>query len=543
MGVLRRVLPITAGLLCSVLAAQQPTSKSASRDTDAGSIYITDVTVIDTETGKESGDQTVAIAGDRISDVEDSNKVKLGAGAKVVDGTGKYLIAGLWDMHVHTWHHESTYPLYIANGVTGVRDMFGPPDANRFRSELAAKKVVAPHFYLASPIIDGNPPRWPKSIAVSTAEQARRAVDEQKQKGADFIKVYDSLSRESYFAIADESRQQRISFVGHVPFAISAWEASAAKQKSIEHLRQVPLACSSREEELWPKVAVSKSITDWLQLMTEANRSYSDEKCQRLFAEFKKNGTWVVPTITVGQASSMMNDPHFLSDDRLRYFGSDYRPSLAPRGDPRNARTADDFAMERESVAYKKKVVGAMFGAGVPLLAGTDAGNPYCFPGFSLHDELALLVESGLTPLAALQAATLNAAEFMDALDRYGSVAPGKIADLVLLDADPLKDIRNTTRISAVFLSGKHFDRSSLDQLLKDAETAAKTASTASTFAVQPRLDSIQQAVPTTREILCPRFRRWRWRPTRAGGLRLRCDGSWSSPRHYGSRCVRLDHT
>lgn len=168
-----------------------------------------------------------------------------------------------------------------------------------------------------------------------------------------------------------------------------------------------------------------------------------------------------------------MNDPHFLSDDRLRYFGSDYRRWLAPREDPRKARTATDFAVEREAVVYKKKLVGAMFRAGIPMLAGTDAGNPYCFPGFSLHDELALLVESGLTPLAALKAATLNAAEFMNARDQYGSVAPGKIADLVLLDADPLQDIRNTTRIAEVFLDGREFDRATLDAMLKDAERAA----------------------------------------------------------------------
>lgn len=322
--------------------------------------------------------------------------------------------------------------------------------------------------------LDGDPPRRPGAISVNSPEEARKVVAEQKQKGADFIKVYDLLTRDVYFAIMDESGRQQISVAGH---AISAWEASAAKQKSIEHLRQVPLACSSREEELWPKVAASKSRTDWLQLMTEANRSYSDAKCQRLFAEFRKNGTWVVPTITVGQASSMMNDPHFLSDDRLRYFGSDYRPWLAPKEDPRKARTAEDFAMERESVAYKKKVVGAMFGAGVPLLAGTDAGNPYCFPGFSLHDELVLMVESGVSPLGALQAATRNAAVFMGASDKYGSVTQGRIADLVLLYADPLADIHNTTKIAEVFLAGKELDRAALDQMLRNAEAAAGAAS------------------------------------------------------------------
>jgi Amidohydrolase family len=474
------LLTVTFSHVCAVAMAQEKPAAVISPGSVDSAVYITHVTVIDTETGKEATDRTVIISGDRISDVRDSRSVKPAAGAKIVDGTGKYLIPGLWDMHVHTWDYESTYPLYIANGVTGVRDMFGPPDANKFRKELTAKAIIAPHFYLASPIIDGNPPRQPGSIGVNSPnspEEARKVVEEQKQKGADFIKVYDLLTRDVYFAIMDESGRQQISVAGHVLFTISAWEASAAKQKSIEHLRQVALACSSREEELWPKVAASKSRTDWLQLMTEANRSYSDEKCQRLFTEFKKNGTWVVPTITVGQASSMMNDPHFLSDDRLRYFGSDYRPWLAPKEDPRKARASEDFAMERESVAYKKKVVGAMFGAGVPLLAGTDAGNPYCFPGFSLHDELALMVEYGVSPLGALQAATLNAAVFMGASDKYGSVKQGRIADLVLLYADPLADIHNTTKIAEVFLAGKELDRAALDQMLRNAEAAAGAAS------------------------------------------------------------------
>ena len=244
----------------TLLPCRQPlSSDSASRDTRVGSVYITHVTVIDTETGKEEPDRTVVISGDRISEVGDSKGVKVPPAAKVLDGTGKYLIPGLWDMHVHTWDYDSTFPLYIANGVTGVCDMFGPPDANKFRSELAAKKVVAPHFYLASPIIGGHPKVWPTSIEVNTAEEAREVVDEQTRRGADFIKLYSRLSRESYFAIIEESRRQKIPVEGHVPSLITAWKASSAKQKSFEHLGGIPLACSSHEEELRPKIAAANS--------------------------------------------------------------------------------------------------------------------------------------------------------------------------------------------------------------------------------------------------------------------------------------------
>jgi hypothetical protein len=214
------VLPIAAGLLCFAFATQPLSSDSASPTEGAGSIYITHVTLIDTQSGRESRDQTVMISGDRISDVKDSKGVKPPAGTKVVDATGKYLIPGLWDMHVHGTAFDNTLPLYIANGVTGVREMFGPPDANKFRADLAAKHLIAPHIYLGSPIVDGKPPVWPSSIAVETADEARRAVDEQKQRGADFIKVYSLLSREAYFAIVDEARRQNIPVDGQFRTAL-----------------------------------------------------------------------------------------------------------------------------------------------------------------------------------------------------------------------------------------------------------------------------------------------------------------------------------
>ena len=457
---------VAFGQLCAVATAQNRPSTA---------IYITHVTVIDTETGNEAQDRTVVISSGKISEVRESKRIKAPAGAKVVNATGKYLIPGLWDMHVHGTDEDSSLPLYIANGVTGVREMFGPPDANKFRAELAAKNVNAPHIYMASPIVDGNPPIWRNSIKVETPEEARRVVDEQKQRGADFIKVYSRLSRDAYFAVIDEARRQSIPVEGHVPMRISAWEAIAAKQKSIEHLTGMSFACSSQEKDLWPRAMSTKTLIESDTLEEEAWRSYSDEKCKRLFEELKKNDSWPVPTLVVYRSFGLLNNAQFTSDNRIRYFGGEFRDSLVAKDDFRLKEwTAADFELERELFTDEKKAVGELFRAGVPMLAGTDTGNPFCFPGFSLHDELALLVEAGLSTLGALQAATRNAASFMAASDRYGSVTPGKVADLVLLDADPLQDIRNTSKISEVFAAGKEFDRAALDQMLKTAELAAR---------------------------------------------------------------------
>jgi len=469
------VLALAAALLpLTGIAQVQP---SAAPRPMAASLHIQDVTVIDTETGKEASHRTVKISGGRISAVIAARAGKASSGAKIVNGSGKFLIPGLWDMHVHgnnqPWFADF-FPLYLANGVTGIREMFGPANAGQFRAELAARNIDAPRIYLGSPIVDGYPAVWPKSISVKTPGEARQVVDEQARNGADFIKVYGMLSREAYFAIIDEAKKKHIDVEGHVPRSISIWEATAAKQKSIEHLNGIGLGCSGREEELWPKVVAAKSAEELERLVVEASKTYDEEKCRRLFTEFKKNKSWPVPTLVVSRSFASLNDPNFTSDERTKYFGGEARRWLVADDDFRLKNKSDEyFKLQREYLAFDMRLVGELFRAGVPMLAGTDVGNPYCFPGFSLHDELAMRVEAGVSPLAALQAATRNAALFMGAADKYGSVKPGMVADLVLLDADPLTDIHNTTRIHAVFLGGRKFDRAALDGLLSQAATTA----------------------------------------------------------------------
>ena len=236
-------------------------------------------------------------------------------GARVLDATGKFLIPGLWDMHVHETRNFDTLPLYIANGVTGVREMSGPPDANKFRSELAAKHPLAPHIYLGSPLVDGNPPDRPAaSIVVETQDQAREVVDDQKRRGADFIKVYNELSPNAYFAIAAEAKRQHIPVEGHIPVRVSALDVTAAGQKSIEHLLGIARACSSgNQDELLSKAIAARDELEADRVVLEAWHSFDEAKCQHLFAEFKKNGSWPVPTLDTQRSLAFFNDP------RVRY--------------------------------------------------------------------------------------------------------------------------------------------------------------------------------------------------------------------------------
>ena len=450
---------IALALFAEVLhAAQNPAPA------DSNTITIVHVTVVDVATGKESPDQTVVLQGDHIVSVAAFDANAALPQGHVLDARGAFLIPGLWDMHVHIQDLEDL-PLYIANGVTGVRLMFGVKNSNDLRARLA-KEPAAPEVLFGSIIVDGDPPVWPGSIVIHNAKDARRAVDEIKASGADFVKIYNGIPRDAYFALVDESRKQNIPVAGHLPFEIRASEASDAGQRSIEHLTGIAIACSKREQDLIKQLRPMRYIEN-TNLVADAIRSFDAAKCQDLFAHFRRNATWQVPTLTVHRSFGYMNDSHFTSDPRVAYMSSEVRRRWDPSNDFRFRRWPPaEFELHRGLFKADEQMVGLMFRVCVSLLAGTDAMNPYCLPGFSLHDELALLVESGLTPLAALQAATLHPAEFLGHTSELGSVAPGKRADLVLLSADPLADIHNTTRIQSVWLRGKYFDRAALDQLL-----------------------------------------------------------------------------
>jgi len=430
-------------------------------------LVLAHVTVIDVAGGPPKPDMTVVIKGDRISDIGKAGEMPVPPDATVVNASGKFLIPGLWDMHVH-WYNKDSLTLFTANGVTGVRQMFGNSDLLRWRDEIAKGSLTGPRMIVASPIIDGPQPVWPNSIGVGNEEEGRKAVRKVKQWGADFVKVYSLLPRDAYFGIADESKRQGISFVGHVPLSVSPAEASDAGQKSIEHLTGIMIECADKETELRNEIVRAKSPAARARAAGIALETYNSRKAADLFERFVKNETWQCPTLTVLRSSAYLGDRSFRNDQRLVYVPRQVRERWGLRIANRNE---GDYVNAKKVFQKELEIVGSMQRAGVPLLAGTDTGNPFCFPGFSLHEELALLVIAGLTPAEALRSATLNPAKFLGLDKTLGSVEQGKIADLVLLDANPLADIRNTQRINAVISNGRLFDRKALDKMLEQAET------------------------------------------------------------------------
>jgi len=428
----------------------------------ATELLLSNVSVIDVERGNVRSNQQVLIRDGLIAEV--SSKPLRAAGAKTIDGAGKFLIPGLWDCHVHCWSDQLFFPLFIANGVTGIRDMFGPISTIRsWRKKMEEGTLIGPRIVAAGRIVDGPKPIWPGSVAVTNAEEGRQAVATVTKEGSDFVKVYSLLSRNSYLAIASEAKRLNRVFCGHVPNAVTAKEASDAGQKSFEHFYSVLAGCCDREAELLQAPTLSRSAK--VAAMIE---SYNPEKAKELGRTFRKNGTWQCPTLTVLNAIAHLDDPEFRKDPRISFVSPFITGTWDVSKDRRfKSMTTEDYAALRRRIAKEMEVMAMMVNSGVDFLAGTDTPNPYAFPGFGIHDELALMVKAGFTPMQALRAATINPARYFGWEKTMGSVTQGKVADLVLLDANPLQDIRNSTKISGVFVRGRYLDQSQLAGMIK----------------------------------------------------------------------------
>ena len=441
------------------------------------------MSVIDVASGATRADNTVLVSGNRITFVGLAASATIPPGARVVDGRGKFLIPGLWDMHVHGFVYlfsEFTGPLMIANGVTGARDMGYYLDTTlRWKSSIAAGREVGPRLVIGARV-DGPASRARFVAHLVTEEDGVRAVDtlSRKKDGstrADFISTYSEVPRAAYFGIARESKKLGVPFAGYVPYSVSIIEASDAGQRSIEHEDDLMRACSSRESVLRAALADTAALSPQKQLVQTRDQArvlrgtYDPALCRAVIETLARNHTWVTPTLVAYQPFAHKFDSASTHPELAKYV-----PGLVQGGWVRRAAglgPADSMVI-RSYFSFDR--TRDLKSAGVKLLAGTDMPQAFVYPGFSLHDELTLLVRSGLTPIEALRTATYNPAEYLGALDSLGTVSQGKVADLVLLDADPLADIRNTRRISVVIANGRVFDAAARAGLLTHVETALK---------------------------------------------------------------------
>ncbi|HSP17646.1 MAG TPA: amidohydrolase family protein [Thermoanaerobaculia bacterium] len=429
-------------LLCAhAFPAEQPSLPLA----------IAHITIVDTLRGTVQPDSTVVIRQNKIERVGTDAPP---ADALIVDGSGKFLIPGLWDMHVHLGYTTSSaLPLFVANGITTVRDMGGSlAELDAWRTKIGAGLLTGPRILRVGPMLNGQKFN-PYQMVPGNPDETRGVARALKEVGVDFIKIHRRLPRDSFFALLDEAKRLGIAVVGHIPMTVTPEEASDAGQVTIEHtetLFEGMFSTGLKEGEL-----------------PAAIRRFRSGDADRLFARFVRNHTAVTPTLAPFRSLIDASDPGSTPDPRMRYVAASMRKAFQQPP----VSLAELHNMKEQFVEYCE-VVRQMNRDGVTLLAGTDSAGPRV-PAFSLHHELALLVDCGLTPLQALQAATLTPAT-VTGHDDFGTVAGGKTADLVILDANPLQDIHNTERIAAVILDGKLLRRSDLDSLLRQAEELAK---------------------------------------------------------------------
>jgi len=424
-------------------------------------LAITRVSVIDGSNSVERREQTVVIDGNRIADVVPSRGWPVAHCARVVDGRGKFLIPGLWDMHVHTAiiGGRELLALYVANGVTGVRDMAGElPTLRGWRDEIARGNLIGPRIVASGPYLEGGDIPIPHLLA-RTPEEGRAAVDSLVAMGVDFVKVHTRLSPATYFAIARRARERGIAFAGHVSQAVGAGAASDSGQRSIEHLLGIPAPCTPAESiALRPRFGVQSALG-----------RCSSRDLAPLYARFVKNETWVTPTFTAAVEIALWPTRALPGDSLARYLPDSVRRFVLeifpmPDSIPPGADSAG-----RAMLAKRLAQVATMHRAGVRILTGTDAPLRNSPPGFGLHEELTLLARGGMTPFEIIRSATFEPARYLKMLDSAGTIASGKVADLVLLDANPLRDIRNTRRIAGVVANGRYFDSKERQKLLRSA--------------------------------------------------------------------------
>jgi imidazolonepropionase-like amidohydrolase len=410
----------------------------------------------------------VVVKDGKIVELGAAEKVKAPAGALRIDGRGKYLMPGLVDLHTHLLyfnesHNAAMLQLYVANGVTTILNLAGTPHHLELRAKIKSGELFGPELYTSGPFISDAPVRMPTPVEVE------REILEQKRAGYDFIKIHGDFSREAYHRLFEVSRREGMRVIGHAPRNLGVEPMLEERQDAVAHAEEYLDAY-------------------FFYKMDESIKSADEETKNRFIAEQEKRiphlaqatakaGTWVVANLTAYQNIAIQVED---LDAALQREGVKYMiPDIAPHWMPERNTYARRFKRDRAPrfrAQYRllEKTVKGFRDAGVRLLAGTDALNPCVVPGFSLHDELRNLVAAGLTPYEALRTATVNAAEFLGAAQTSGAIAVGKQANLILVNADPFKDVNNASRCTGVMLRGRWLAEEELRQMLDKLQLSGK---------------------------------------------------------------------
>lgn len=440
-------------------------------------VAITHATLIDPDVATVRRDMTIVMRGTRVTQVGNSAATSIPSGARVIDATGKYVIPGMWDMHVHVDGPgaRALLPLFAAHGVTGVRDMNGRlPQLRAYQRDIAAGTLVGPRMVVSGPYLVGRPlpPAFGMPhFVVTDSASATRAVDSLVALGADFIKVHNWIPRDAYRAAAAHARRKGIVFAGHVALPTTPRDAAEAGQRSQEHLYAFLNECSRADS-----VIIAGGDPTQRFIMGEC----SSASQQGVYAAIARTRSWITPTLTVQQMLATLRPSIVAGDSTAQFYGDSLMRRVAMELEFPASPSAAALAAGQKLIERRLAVVRGLHQAGVPILTGTDAPLAAGGPGQGLVEELVLLVKAGLTPREALRSATTEPARYF-AADSLGAVAPGKVADLVVLDADPLVNVANVGRIHAVVANGRIIDGAARQALFDAARRAARAGARPST--------------------------------------------------------------
>ena len=468
-------------LLTGAMLALGLLGSAHAADRIAADLILSKATLIDVAGGKAVKGKSVVLKGDTIIAVVDDAQLSGYAARQTIKLPGKYLMPGLWDTHVHFGggpalidENKHLLPLYLANGVTTVRDCSGdlPDTVLAWRDQIKAGQLQGPTIFTSGAKLEGYKPLWKGTIEVGTPEEVSKALDGLQAQKVDFVKITENtLKPEIYLEVLRQAKERGMRTSGHVPVQLTLATMFDAGLGTVEHQSYLLRAATPQEKELTAQVAAG-TLTG-KEAMRLSLQSYDEATARASFRYMAAKGTAVVPTLSVSRVTSYLDRDDHSHDPALQYIGKGLRATYDWRVQ-RAAQDGPDAITQRHAVFEKSAALLSILAQeGVSIIAGTDAGflNSFDYPGQALHDEIGLYVNYGLTPVQALQTAVINGPRFLGKLDRYGSVEAGKTADLLVLDANPLKDIAATRKIRLVVSRGTVYDRARLDQLL--AETKA----------------------------------------------------------------------
>lgn len=445
-------------------------------------VFIKSIEVIDVLSGNTLKNRDVLLKDNIIVGIDTSGVLQPSSKSLIINGKHKFLIPGLWDMHTHSVKYSESlhHPLYIANGITGIRDMSGQLDRKDsywagsnerlfWNDELSQNKIVAPRYVLQSSYqMDGAPAvpeGFPEFFKLQHIEDVDSLLSFYKNEKVDFIKVYHQIPAKIYKQLALRAPEYGMHLAGHKPIFVSLEDAILLGQKSFEHGRlflteTFPGADSLRTSANW-QLFYSKSKASML-------RAYNPEMASRLMMLMRAHNSYWTPTLTTLKFEAYAHDSKFTNNPNIKYIPYVIRKFLW--GSDVNANRTRNLAVEGKNMSrdiynLAKKQVKMANEIGVPIMVGTDVNDSYVFAGFSLHDELEDLTKSGLSNLQAIQSATIVPAKFVGEDRKYGTIETGKIADLVILNKNPLEKINNSREIFGVIVNGIYYDQTKIEEL------------------------------------------------------------------------------